>query len=564
MIYFTIFVEKTRESATNPIAIPKTKKKMKLIQQIILSLLLTLLCLASFGQQTFEKTYFLEGEADAEYSFTPYYVSQNEESDYIVGGYMHLQHIAHTFISKLNSDGELIWGKALSYIVGRDIIQTSDGGFFITGSYFYGDNDWYSYMLIKTNANCDTLWTKRVLSCDFPGNSFFRAYSSKETNDNALLTVGARVDRSFGSTEVFLLKTDFDGNVIWKKTIGASNNSLLAFDFKQTSDNGFVFCGSFSNLANEEHNALLLKIDESGGVLWSKSYSDTLSLVLKKIELTVDNKFVALGYIENQNENQDIFILKTDDLGNVIWSKTIKTPLNAFGWDLLSLPKGDIVFTGLVQDSVELDDDLLFVKLNEFGDTVCTKFYGEDKRDVGYSLCKTNDNGFMIAGNSRENSDDNSLINLLLIKTDSCGNTACAHPTCLDFDNLSLIVDTLSLEMSNFGCYNHAPDCQVNDFLLRDSLICPFSQNINVPVSDNIISAYPNPFYESCQITFEKPTLDDYTISLFNVTGKLVRQINRPNASEFTLHRESLPEGLYLVQVHDKTQIIGQLKIVIQ
>lgn len=538
---------------------------MKPIRRIFLSSLLTLLCLAGFGQQTFEKTYFLEGEADMQSYFIPYYISQNAEGDYIVGGYAQLDHLFYTFISKLNSDGELIWGKTLSYITGRDIIQTSDGGFFITGSYTKFDNYMFDYMLIKTNADCDTLWTKQVLSCDFPDNSFFRAYSSEETNDNALLTVGARVDRSFGSTEVFLLKTDFDGNVIWKKTIGASDNSLLAFDFKQTSDNGFVFCGGLSNQVNEENNALLLKIDESGNVLWSKSYSDTLSLVLKKIELTVDNEFVALGYIENQNENQDIFILKTDDLGNVIWTKTIKTPLNAFGWDLLSLPKGDIVFTGLVQDSVDLDEDILFVRLNEFGDTVCTKFYGEDKRDdVGYSLCKTNDNGFMIAGNSKDNTDDNSSRNLLLIKTDSCGNTACTHPTSLDFDNLSLIVDTLSLEMFNFGCYNHAPDCQVNDFLFSDSLRCPFTQNIDVPVSDNMISAYPNPFYESCKITFEKQTSDVCTAYLFNSTGKLVRQINLPNASEFTLHRQSLPEGLYLVQVHDKSQIIGQLKIVIQ
>src|SRR5438309_5538490 len=137
---------------------------------------------------------------------------------------------------------------------GRDIIETTDRGFIIVGmtrNNIAGDSDIY---ILKTNNLGDTLWSKTYggTQPDYP-------HSITTTNDGNYFVVG--FTRSFGSglKDIYLLKIDPSGNLIWSKTYGQTGNDA-GKEIIHTSDGNFVIAGS------SNYNAFLMKIDGDGTV----------------------------------------------------------------------------------------------------------------------------------------------------------------------------------------------------------------------------------------------------------------------------------------------------------
>lgn len=536
---------------------------MKLFKNAILALLLTFLYVNVFGQQTFEKAYFVEGEVSSFIDYFPNFVNQNSEGDYIFGGYKNLTlESGCSFITKINSTGNTIWSKTISQISARNIIETSDGGFLITGT-SYGYNSNMEILLIKTNALYDTIWTQSIGSQDIYDNTFSKGYYTKEIDNSYYLTIGITNTFGVGEFDIVLIKTDFEGNNVWCKTIGSIANEG-AIDFEQTSDNGFIICGNTNFNFGEESNVCLVKIDSSGNLLWSKSYEGLQDELPKKIKITSNNGFIVMGNYTNPTNERDIFIFETDSVGNLLWAKTYGNTLDDNAWDILPLPDGGFVFTGSTQDAINLDDDVLLVKITESGDTIWTKQYGDDMSDYGNVLCKTNDNGFMIAGVSVNDFGDGEHHYSLLIKTDYNGNTGCSNSSNIFVSNETFLEETISFQVLNGGYFRHISECEIEDVNLTDTLLCSFAQNVEPCNVSNTISCYPNPFNASAKIILKNPISEAYTISLFNATGKLVRQFDGSNSNIMSIKRDGLPEGIYFIQIKDKTTIIGQIKVIIQ
>jgi hypothetical protein len=123
-----------------------------------------------------------------------------------------------------------------------------------------------------------------------------------------------------GSDDGYLVRTDHAGNTIWSKSYGGANEDYFN-SIGNTNDNGFILAGftnSFVQLS-DSGNIYLVKVDFQGTVLWSKSIGGSFGDVANCVRQTADQGFIICGSSQSfsSSNNRDLYLVKTDYLGNI-------------------------------------------------------------------------------------------------------------------------------------------------------------------------------------------------------------------------------------------------------
>jgi hypothetical protein len=195
------------------------------------------------------------------------------------------------------------------------IVETDDNNFVLAGSSDSSDfnisnnNGSYDFWITKLAPNGNLIWEK-----SFGGTQIDEARGITTTNDANFIIVGdtrsadKNVSKNNGAADVWVLKVSTDGNLIWEKTIGGSNFDV-AKAVSRTQDNGFLIAGSSRSLNNGfenkgQNDALILKIDNNGNLLWQKTIGGSeIDFFYGVVELN-NKAIIAVG--ESSSSDQDI------------------------------------------------------------------------------------------------------------------------------------------------------------------------------------------------------------------------------------------------------------------
>ena len=162
---------------------------------------------------------------------------------------------------KTDSSGNEEWTQTFggSYDdVGNSVQQTSDGGYIIAGhtaSYGAGSFDVY---LIKTEGNGNEEWTQT-----FGGISSDWGSSVQQTTDGGYIIEGVTGD--YPNYDVYLIKTDGSGNEDWTQTFGGSNWDE-GRSVQQTTDGGYIIAGTTESFGAGEWDVWLIRLESELGV----------------------------------------------------------------------------------------------------------------------------------------------------------------------------------------------------------------------------------------------------------------------------------------------------------
>jgi hypothetical protein len=480
-----------------------------------------------------------------------YSVQQSNDGGYIMVGRGDDSSTSNVFIIKTDSIGDTLWTKNIDNMHANyayAVKQVNDGNFVITGMIQRYPPGTYDILLIKIDISGNLLWAK-----SYGGDvNKENGYCVTQTSDFGYIIVGETESFGAGYADVYLVKTDSLGNLLWSKSFGGIDIDK-GYWVQQTFDGGYIITGYYSNGISPD--IYLIKTDSLGNLLWNKTFGGNNIDVGLCVLQTNDTGYILLGNTMSFGAGgYDISLIKTDSLGNLLWSKVY----GALGSDYAesfeqTSDSGYVICGGTT--SLGNGGDACLIKTDINGNISWVKTFGQTGTEAGYSVRQTADNGFIIGGFMNSSNYD-----YFLIKTDSSGNSGCYEMN-ISFSTLSptvqmaipSIVITNPVTIFNLPVMFTSSGCIVTTSCTN---IPTQVQIINI--QDNSTFLSPNP--STNEIRIENRAMEISEVEIYDVVGQLVLTHPQPPLSNaiantqrgLRLDVSSFVNGIYFVTVRDE------------
>jgi len=322
------------------------------------------------------------------------------------------------WLIKTDSYGHEQWSRTFGGIAddrGSLIQKTLDGGYIIVGttsSYGNGSDDIW---LIKTTEDGDQAWNMVY------GESGSESGSSvQQANDGGYIVVGKAFSSDDNLYDVWLIKTDSEGNRSWSHLIGGPDNDE-GLSVKQTTDNGYIIVGTTSSYGNGSDDIWLIKTDSEGNREWNKTFGGVGGDKGFSVQQTADEGYFITGCFNCDSNESNVWIIKTNREGQEVWSQNFGGSSYEWGRFGHQTNDGGYIITGLTTSSGGGSSDAWLIRTDSQGQEIWSKTFGGSSGDGSSFVQETNDGGYILTGYTT--SFLNSGADVWLIKTDSEGNT---------------------------------------------------------------------------------------------------------------------------------------------
>jgi len=373
------------------------------------------------AQVTFQRTYGGTGDDIGSA------VQQCTDSGYVITGFTSSFGAGSddVYLVRTNARGETLWTRTFGGAMwdgGNCVQQTVDGGFVIVGStqsFGAGSVDVY---LVKTDASGDTIWTRT-----FGGTGIETGTSVQQTADSGYVIVGFSSSFGAGAADVYLIKTRANGDTMWTRTFGSAFNYEAGNSVRQTADGGYVVAGEKTPVSTGLGDVWFLKTNSHGDTLWTRTFGGDSVEVAKDVRQTAEGGYLVGGSTRSFGAGaNDVYLVRTDSNGNQEWCGAYGGTGADVGASTLQVGDDAYVVAGASASFGAGGDDVYLVKTDADGDLLWTQTFGGDSNDVAYSVQRTRDGGYVMAGYTA--SAGAGGYDVWLIKTDSLGSVGAAEP----------------------------------------------------------------------------------------------------------------------------------------
>ncbi|UCG31063.1 MAG: hypothetical protein JSV53_04090 [candidate division WOR-3 bacterium] len=309
---------------------------------------------------------------------------QTSDGGYIMTGEVSISGWWYGYLLKTDPSGDSLWMKLYNFGSGHDVLQTADSGYFAV--LVFGGLD-YDIRFMKTDKYGDTLWTKDYISSDADW-----VHKMEATADGGYIIVG---EKNAQGIDVYLMKTDSLGDTLWTRTYGGIDDDA-GLAVKQTNDSGYIIVGRTRSFGAGNYDVYMVKTDSDGDTLWTRVYGGVEYDAGVDVCQTGDGGYMVAASTQSFGAGYgDIWLLRTDSLGDTLWIKTCGT--NDFE-NCTSMAQVDDGYVLTGRKGFIGPSDMWFVKIDPDGDTCWTCIFGGTEGDYPNVVRQTSDEGYIIFG----------------------------------------------------------------------------------------------------------------------------------------------------------------------
>ncbi|MFM7015686.1 MAG: T9SS type A sorting domain-containing protein [Bacteroidota bacterium] len=368
-----------------------------------------------------------------------------------------------------------------------------------------------------------------------------------ETSDKGLLVVGLsdgsatgdRTQNSWGGTDFWGVKLDSLGNIQWDKAWGGNGNEdylqgILPLNngsfmiYGQTgSGNSGTVSGNYYGLGD----AWVIVIDSTGSRIWDKSYGGTAPESISKV-IFLNNYFYMLGGTSSDPTNggsitqqgygsSDIWLMKTDINGNIIWEKRYGASSGDVGVDFIINNNGEIFVLGEISASGNGcfpstnygSTDFVIMSIDSMGALISYKILGTNHQDGPIGMLAVNDSTMLLYGSSLVGTSDVKL---------------CAGHFALPPASNAFNTDYWIIKMG---------------YSTTTTSLNQLQNNLSLTVR-------PNPAKDQIAISGLPPA--SYVLQTYNIDGRLVMSDMVTSDLFLPLTIETLQSGMYITNIKNE------------
>ncbi|MEZ4884099.1 MAG: hypothetical protein R3E32_05105 [Chitinophagales bacterium] len=319
-----------------------------------------------------------------------YVIAANTESFGSGGSDIHLM--------KLDRLGQLDWRRnygGLRDEKANDLIATKNGGYLVVGStqtYGKGEEDMW---LLKLNSSGRKDWERT-----YGGEKQDIGLKVIALQDGNFVLSGLTQSQGMGKGDVWLLKIDADGDVLWEKTMGGEDWDV-GMDVVEAEAGSLIVVG-YSQSFNEKRTAdgWAAKIDASGdSIYWTQTFGGEQSDIFTNIVAAKDSTYILAGNTKSYgNGAEDVWMLKIDNKGRKIWQKTVGGKGRDIANNLMVTSMGEYTVVGQTSSAGAGAEDAWLLGMDESGRFLWKNEVGSKGMDSGTAIVETADKGYVMVG----------------------------------------------------------------------------------------------------------------------------------------------------------------------
>lgn len=473
-----------------------------------------------------------------------------------------------------------------------NITQTLDGGYISFGystsinGDITGNHGGYDAWVVKVNSSGNIEWQKAYGGTgDEVGGNIIQLSDgsyifSARTNSN-----NGDVSGNHGQEDIWVVKLNTSGDIMWQKTFGGSLGDYLS-EIKTTTDGGFILCGSTYSNDNDvsgNHGGLdfwVVKINSVGDLIWQKTLGGTSNEEGNSIAQTIDLGYIITGYTQSNNGDvsnfngiKDIWVVKLDSSGNIVWEKTLGGTNDENSFSVQQISDGSYVVCGYT-NSNDIDvtinqgnSDGWIVKLNNIGIIQWQKTAGGTDSDWFFKVIESSDGSFIVAGRTQSNNGDiignHGGLDGNIMKLNSSGDIQWQKSIGGSLDDHLYSIEKTSdngyilcgLSQSNDGDVSGNHGGGSDGWIVKLS-----SETLSTDDFETInFKVYPNPVSNFLHISSD--IIINQNIKIFDISG---RQIKNTSINNELIDVSTLNNGFYILQVETNDNNIIKKKFIKQ
>lgn len=434
--------------------------------------------------------------------------------------------------------------------------RLTGGDLVMVGStYSYGAGD-YDMYVVRLDSNGSHVW-----DMTYGGSDADYGYDLVTLSGGDLVAVGSTKSFGHGNRDVYLVKINgANGSMIWSKTIGGTADDD-GFSIRATLDGGFIICGTTNSFGNGS-DVYLIRTDSLGDTLWTRTYGGSAGDVGSAVRPLADGGFVIVGSTGSYGVGySSVYLVRVNSDGDTLWTTTYGGTRADMGYDVQPTSDNGFILAGTTAPTGQNYYDAYLVKADSLGAIQWEKTYGGIYEDRAYSVAQTGDGGYIFAGTT--DATEGRQTDMYLVKVDPLGSVEWSRAY---GGLLSDFARSVAITPENdylIAGYSYSDSNGGADITLLKvggegntpaDWIGPTCPEEQIELSQN----YPNPFNLATRITFSLPRRASYRLSIYNILGQLIRNWDGQDlpAGRYTISWDgrdesgrTVPSAIYLYQI---------------
>lgn len=458
-------------------------------------------------------------------------------------------------IMKIDVNGSVLWTKTYggtSDDMGIDIKETSDGGFVVSGWTKSFGASGYDFWVIRTDNNGNLQWQKRI-----GGSEDEQAWSVAEDNNNYFVVGGTN---SFGAglTDLWAIKLDANGDIVWQKTHGSIGDDAHPGPYMEYVARGlidvngdYLISAVSDGVGHGETDIYLAKIDPSdGSIIWQYAYGDIdEESIWNFVESPTGGYYLPGNTVNPTTYEADLWVVYVDTSGAIQWQKTFG--INS-KWDealnATTLPDGSIVMASYFEQAPS-DWVSSAIKVDVTGNFVWANQYKTGHLDWFNAAYPLNDNTLVFAGVTTDTTTWDE--DLALFKTSEVGTISNCNTITTFSPTITTTTTTrqsINLITNNTSVNSQNTSATTTNVTITENNICTEEISSISSYSKNNYVLYPNPTKGIVTIEFET-NQPKVTSILKNLIGEEICRDTWINSSSINFNITSA-NGIYFLELY--------------
>jgi len=291
---------------------------------------------------------------------------------------------------KFFADGDLL-------LTGVDVKPTSDGGYIVLGTATHSSDGTRDIYLLQADqfGNLGS-WEPKLIGYE---NDDYA--STLELLSDGYLIMGSSDTSGNGLTNMFLVKTDFSGNILWEKMYGGIGMDE-GIDCQVLSGGGFVLAGHSNSFGTGSYDPYIITTDATGNVIYTYDFGLTDFDEKVSAVRTTSTGYLVIGNKTNRTTgNVDLWMLSLPDDLDFGLEKTYGNPtVTDYGEDLCITGDGRYFYIGISKNAASGLDDIVFGEFDPVGLRFLSS-YSKSEANFnlrGFGMACSSDGALVITG----------------------------------------------------------------------------------------------------------------------------------------------------------------------